>query len=100
MFLSQAQNATLSGSVTDSKDATLPFVNILLLEAKDSSLIKGTTTDENGSFQLEDLNAGNFLVLISSIGYTKSYFGPLELAEGETKSLGKIVLKESSESLE
>jgi len=100
MFLSQAQNATLSGSVTDSKDAALPFVNILLLEAKDSSLIKGTTTDENGSFQLEDLNAGNFLVLISSIGYTKSYFGPLELAEGETKSLGKIVLKESSESLE
>jgi len=63
----------VSGSVLDEKLQPLPFVNVLLLQPKDSTLVKGLAADENGKFVFEQVSAGKYLTLVSMVGFKKSY---------------------------
>ncbi|GAB3173141.1 TonB-dependent receptor [Telluribacter humicola] len=66
----------VSGSVLDEKQQAFPFVNVLLLKAKDSTLAKGTTTDVDGKYVIEQIEAGRYLTLVSMVGYQKVYSQP------------------------
>jgi FlaG/FlaF family flagellin (archaellin) len=63
----------VSGSVLDEKPQPFPFVNVLLLQAKDSVLVKGLAADENGKFTFDQVVAGKYLALVSMVGYKKNY---------------------------
>ncbi|MGM5471214.1 TonB-dependent receptor [Flavobacteriaceae bacterium LMO-SS05] len=57
--------SNLKGTVTDKATSELiTFANIYLPE-----LEKGTTTDENGLFKIENIPSGTYKVIISFIGY-------------------------------
>ncbi|MFD2588966.1 TonB-dependent receptor domain-containing protein [Croceitalea marina] len=62
-FVGWAQNATLKGVVT-SDGIGVPFANVYLKETKN-----GTATDENGTYSITNLALGNYVLLISAIGY-------------------------------
>ena len=63
----QAQNNSLSGKIT-SNGEELPFVNVYLKKTK-----LGTSTNENGFYELKNIPKGNYTLIASSIGYqTKS----------------------------
>ena len=64
---------TLSGSVMDTDSAPLPYTNVLLSRAADSSFVQGGLTDNSGLFTLQ-APAGNYLVSVSALGYA-TYFG-------------------------
>ncbi len=61
--------AQITGKVTNPKAEPVPFANVVLLSAQDSSLITGTATDETGDFVLSPKTTGMFVLRISSIGY-------------------------------
>ena len=63
----------VSGSILDEKSQPFPFVNVLLLKAKDSTLSKGLAADENGKFIFDQVDAGDYLTLVSMVGYQKIY---------------------------
>ncbi len=65
-----AQNVgTVSGVVLDEKSEILPFTNVLLLKAKDSTLAKAVTSDIDGKFLIENASFNNYLLKISMVGY-------------------------------
>ena len=93
---SYGQNS-IGGQVQDDLGQPLSFANVLLLKANDSTLAKGTITEENGQFLLEDIAQGQYLVSVSMIG-----FKPIATAEfnfdGNTKiMLPAIMLSEGIE---
>lgn len=47
----------------------LAFVNVAVLEAEDSSFVKGGATNLDGLFEVSGVPAGNYLLRISAIGY-------------------------------
>lgn len=56
---------TLNGIITDANtNEKLAFVNIYF-----SDIEKGTTSDENGNFTIENLSSGNYTIVFSIIGY-------------------------------
>lgn len=60
-----AQNAVFKGKITDMQTGEpLPGVNILLLENA-----RGTATDLDGNYSLNDLLTGTYTVRVSYIGY-------------------------------
>ncbi|RYU93844.1 outer membrane beta-barrel family protein [Emticicia agri] len=59
----------ITGRVTTPKNEAVPFANIVLLAAQDSTIVTGTATDENGNFHLNPNKTGTFLLRISSIGF-------------------------------
>ncbi len=70
--ISFGQNAsvTISGQVKDAKDkSSLPYVNLLLKNARDSSLAQGTISNEDGRFTFSGIKPGTYLLDVSYMGY-------------------------------
>lgn len=63
----------LSGKVQEISGKGLPFANVLLLNANDSSLVKGMLTDEDGNYHLENPKKGQYRLLASTLGYRRAY---------------------------
>ncbi len=58
------------GSLRDSVSGEfLAFVNVAVLEAADSSFVKGAATNLDGLFEVSGVPAGSYLLRISAIGY-------------------------------
>jgi hypothetical protein len=49
---SLAQTGTLSGTLQDEKALALPYANVAVLRAADSTLATGTVTDGKGAFKI------------------------------------------------
>jgi len=71
-LLSFAQNR-YEGKVIDEEGKEIPFVNVVLLSASDSSFIDGTTTGQDGRYVLESKFHEGCLLRFSSIGYHTIY---------------------------
>lgn len=93
-FSGLAQETLLQGKLTDENKQPAIGASVLLLNAKDSSLIKGTTSDLNGSFVIENI-VGNktYLVKILSLGY-KTVFRKVSIQDTPI-NLGLINLKQN-----
>ena len=92
-----AQDYTVSGSVSDSEKTPLSFVNVLVFEEQAKEPFKGTTTNEDGTFLLKNLEAKTYKLTFSFMGFetiTK------QVTLFSDKNLGTIILKKSSESLD
>jgi hypothetical protein len=85
-----AQTANIKGTVSDTLNKqNLPNTAISLLKAKDSVLVKYTRADKNGQFELKNLPAGNFILMITYPSYA-DYMNPITLAEGKLEDAGVI----------
>jgi len=63
-------NAQIKGTVTDTNSNPIEFANVAIYSLPDSTLISGTTTDQEGAFLLlADNNSSNALLRVSFIGY-------------------------------
>ena len=70
---------TVSGIITETNGKGLPFANVLLLQSSDSTLVKGIVTLENGTYTLENISQGNYLIRSSIVGYQDAYSKPFYL---------------------
>lgn len=91
-----AQSFSVSGQLSDEQDSIVPAASLVLLQASDSVFVKGTTSDMNGNFQLENLHSGNYLLLIQHLLYEPQSI-PLNL--NTSQELGTIRLVEKHQEL-
>ena len=88
---------TIKGSVIDSNGSPMPFVTISVLD-KDSTLITGTITDEQGKYEI-NVQGNNvqstkgFLIQASYIGYHTAFGGPDFVLREETERLAEVEVK-------
>ncbi len=98
-FETKAQGK-VSGQIIDDKNKIVEFASITLLKAKDSTLVKGALSDQNGSFEFEKIPLGDYLVNISQMGYKKFYTPKFSLdSDNPTVKLSNLVLSEDSKQL-
>ncbi len=71
--LSLGAQANIYGVITDDEQQPVAFANVLLLSSADSSLIKGAVTNEAGTYQIENVIAGSYLLSASMISYGTVY---------------------------
>jgi len=57
------------GLVKDEQDLPLAYCNIALHHAKDSLFVKGTMTNEDGSFKLSAIQEGDYIFKASFVGF-------------------------------
>lgn len=87
-----SQTGSLKGKITSDNEG-LAFVNLYL---KNSDY--GTATDEQGYFKMNAIAAGEYVVVVSSLGY-ETYQKHIEIKHGETIDL-RIALVESMQALD
>jgi len=54
----------INGKILDTSGKPVAYANVLLMSASDSSVIKGSVSQENGSFYFNELDNAEFLSLI------------------------------------
>ncbi len=62
------QSYKLSGKVTNTRSTPLPASTVYLLNTNE-----GAVSDEKGNFSIKDLQAGKYVVQVSSVGYVTMY---------------------------
>ena len=91
-----AQNLSVKGMVYDYDTAdpmTSANVSIIQIAGTDSTFINGAATEEDGSFTIGNLKAGNYVARVSFTGYDDAYKNfSLRSGSGVT-DLGKITLR-------
>jgi outer membrane receptor protein involved in Fe transport len=93
-ILSAAQSV-VGGRVINSKVEPLIQTNVLLLNASDSSLVKGVAASKEGQFSFEHVKPGRYLVMASCRGYSTRYSGRLELKDDQPAlQMQDLVLEE------
>lgn len=93
----QAQNQ-ITGSVRDAQNKSIGFANVLLLNAADSSLVRGQVVSEQGGYTFNNLPNGAFLLCFSMVGFEKTYAGPVQL-DGQSLELPPVQLLENTATL-
>jgi hypothetical protein len=98
----QTNNGTgvISGKVLDEVQKPFPYATVSLLNAKDSVLVRGTLTGDNGSYSLQDIKAGSYLIAFYVVGYKKVYRGPIAITgEKSIHNLAAVPLSMDSKQL-
>ena len=88
----------IQGRVNNPSHKPLDGCNVLLLKPADSLLIRGTTSNYNGSFELTGVKTGNYLLVFSFAGYNKHYTA-VEVSGSQKKDIGDIILIPASAEL-
>ncbi|GGG07748.1 outer membrane beta-barrel family protein [Pontibacter amylolyticus] len=102
-LLAQAQpqaaaQGRISGTVQDEETkGPLGFANVVLLTARDSSLVTGATSDMEGKFELTRVPQGRFILRISSVGYPTKFIPNIAVsATNSNLQLGAIPVRGSA----
>ncbi|MGO4912386.1 outer membrane beta-barrel protein [Leeuwenhoekiella sp. W20_SRS_FM14] len=93
-----AQEYDISSKVIDSKKKPVSFANVLLLKAADSSFVKGTVSEDDGSFKFSDLEIARYLIKVSFVGYKDFYSTPIDVKDASI--LPPFTLEDSAEFLD
>ncbi|MCU0435896.1 MAG: TonB-dependent receptor [Bacteroidia bacterium] len=72
-------NTTIKGNIQTSDQQPAEFAVVTLLEAKDSSLVKGAIVAADGSFVIDGIKPGKFLLTTMLTGYSKNWYGPFDV---------------------
>ena len=92
-----SQEYTISGKVVDAENKPVSFANVVVLRSNDSTFVRGTSTDDNGDFLINKLQAGDYILRISFIGYKNN---SRNLTLTSDTGLGTITIMEDSETLD
>ncbi|WP_345988558.1 TonB-dependent receptor [Chryseobacterium sp. Chry.R1] len=72
----QVSSVTVSGLVTNTGKAALPYTSVILKSSKDNAFVSGTITNEEGRYSLTEVKPGNYQIEVSISGYD-TYSQPL-----------------------
>ncbi|QEH41548.1 outer membrane beta-barrel protein [Chitinophaga sp. XS-30] len=90
----------VAGKLVRSDGQPAPYVNVLLLDGADSTLVKAVVTNENGTYFIGNVRPGGYLLRFSGIGYETSHSSGFQLSAAEkSMDLGVLVMKEVSREL-
>lgn len=92
---------TINGKVEDNSSEPIPFVNVLLLDNQDSTLVKGAVSDETGKYTINNIQPGKYLLTASMVGYEKAYGPPVTIEEENSDfTVPALTLSEDVQQLE
>ena len=113
-----SQNASIRGSVLDQTDRQpLEYAHVVLYQptvstpvsrgrlgavstGADSSVVDGMMTGADGSFFLQDIPPGTYLLQFQFIGYENQRMESVTLTAGQTLSVGEVSLRANEQLLQ
>lgn len=94
----QHSTITLKGTVSDTTGETMPFATVMLLNAKDSSLLLFKQSNDAGAFEFSNLKNNPYILKVFFTGYIP-VFKQLVPSAAPVNDLGTIKLKPITKAL-
>ncbi len=91
----------LRGTIIDSETREpLMFASVVLSTVRDSTMVSGAITNEQGAFVMEELPPGMFYITINYVGYPRQYFNSIRITFREPEfDMGTIEVSPSAQTL-
>jgi outer membrane receptor protein involved in Fe transport len=86
------ETGKITGKILDNEGKPLPYANVLLYATKDSTLMKAEYTEDDGSFELLNIAAGEYWINVSFVGLPEYNSPPFTLATGQEFVLPDVKL--------
>ncbi len=94
----------IQGTVLDSStNQPLEYVSVSLVSERNREIVTGGLSNKTGSFLIEEIPLGRYIIVFQFIGYETKPYGPITLSprgEGIDQDLGTILLVQSSLQME
>lgn len=87
----------LIGLLLDDQDIGIQYANVILSNSENGKFIDGSTSKQNGFFELSDIPTGDYTLTISFLGF-KNYVKEIEV--NEDIDLGILKMEEETNMLE
>jgi outer membrane receptor protein involved in Fe transport len=97
IFCTYGQTYKVTGKVVDEQNQIVPYANILLLRAIDSTFVQGTSANDEGFFELVEVAPDLYLLQASYVGRGSE---PRALDITTDVSLGALIIPLSDNELE
>ncbi|MEO7988002.1 MAG: outer membrane beta-barrel family protein [Chryseolinea sp.] len=95
-----AQKFSIKGQLKDDKNVALPSATVMLLSAKDSSLVNFASSNVEGFFEMKNISRDSYLFKVTYVGLA-TFSKKIEPPENEPGvELGVITMKSKSQELE
>ncbi|MEF8984097.1 MAG: TonB-dependent receptor [Bacteroidales bacterium] len=95
------KNGSLQGEVLVKDDGPLEYANVALYRKKDSSLVTGTVTDADGTFELEKVPFGKYYLELDFIGFQKQVISDVTVnPDNRNEDMGTVYLAEATQDIE
>jgi outer membrane receptor protein involved in Fe transport len=95
-FFSIQAQTSIKGQLQDGEGLAVEFANIALYSDVDSSLIKVETSDETGVFQLQSVDAGNYYLSVTFVGFSDLRIPDIRLNPDQQLDLGILIFSPSA----
>mgnify|MGYP003591945129 CR=1 FL=1 len=90
-YASQSQ-VIISGNVKDELSQPIVYGSVSLLNASDSTLVRGSLTDLDGNYTIENVSPGSYIILASYLGYENVYSSLIALKADSKRATVDIQL--------
>lgn len=96
IFRLSSQTFSVSGKLSERNQSPVIGASVILYSPADTNFIKGTTSNENGDFIIQNVEKKTYLLKISYLGFA-DYFKTISVSENI--NLNTIVLKSGAKKL-
>jgi len=93
---SYAQDLTISGTVLDDNKQPVAYANVILYTSDESQIITGSSTNEEGEYNITNLKSGDYALKLSYLGFESV---SKIISVTKTTNVGVTTLKTSAETL-
>ncbi|PZX48307.1 TonB-dependent receptor domain-containing protein [Algoriphagus chordae] len=84
---------SIKGKLIDrSENSPLEYASVAIFQTKDSALVSGAVTDQEGVFYLEGLKTGSYYLLAQFMGYETTTVSDITISKNQSLDLGTISL--------
>ncbi len=97
-ILCSAQKGSITGIIEDSRNSEkIAFAGVTLMKAQDTALIRGVASEPDGSFVINNVGNGDYLIQVYYTGFDKWTSAPVSVTnEKKEVNLGTIKLLPSA----
>ncbi|WP_375587627.1 TonB-dependent receptor domain-containing protein [Flagellimonas aurea] len=90
----------IEGKVSDKNAEPIPYVNVILYLASDTTIVQGTITNDFGEFLIWPENSGTYMLALSSLGFQTYHSLHFQMKADDKMDLGTMILEESASELD
>jgi iron complex outermembrane receptor protein len=92
-------SAKVSGALIDENGKPLDYATVSLLNAKDSTVVKGTLSNDAGAYAFDHINAGTYIIKATVVGYEKAVSKPFAVTGGGAVVVSQLKMQQVSHAL-
>jgi len=96
---SSGPSANVSGSLLDEQGKPMMYATASLLNAQDSTIVKGAISNDQGVYTFDHIKQGKYLIKATTVGYQKAVSQPITVASNGSVTVPELKMQPNTHNL-